>query len=156
MRLFHVGYVVDDIRQAMAEYGDATGLTWAQPTLRPVRVLVDEDTEPVEVQLWATYSQQGPPHLELIQEVRGGVWGGVNGSLRLDHVGYWESDLRAGTARLMSIPGTAAVRAVDEQGRPSRFAYFRPPSGGPWLELVEERVRPELSAWIQGEPYRVS
>ena len=31
----------------------------------------------------------------------------------------------------------ASVEAVDAEGRPTRFAYLRPPSGGPWIELVD-------------------
>ena len=32
----------------------------------------------------------------------------------------------------------ASVEAVDAEGRPTRFAYLRPPSGGPWIELVDK------------------
>lgn len=156
MELYHVGYVVDDIHRAMADYSAAAGLTWSDVAPRPLRVRVDEGADPVEVELLATYSRQGPPHVELIQELRGGVWAGGHHGARLDHVGYWEPDLAGATARLRAAGCTASVAAVDPQGRPTRFAYLRPPSGGPWLELVDEAVKPELLAWIAGEPYRVS
>lgn len=152
---FHVGYVVSDLDAAMQDYGAAAGLTWARVTPRPVRVRVDEGSDPVSVDLLATYSQQGPPYVELIQEVRGGVWTDGPRGPRLDHLGYWCTDLAAETRRLLEQPGTASVLAVDPMGQPTRFAYLRPPSGGPWVELVDERVKPDLLAWVAGQVYQV-
>ena len=64
------------------------------------------------------------------------------------------SSLAADFARLSACGLTSSVQSVDDEGRPSRFSYQRPPSGGgPWIELVDESVRPDLLAWISGERY---
>ena len=155
MELYHVGYVVEDIHAAMGDYTAAAGLTWSEVALRSLRVRLDGG-DPVEVELLAAYSRQGPPYVELIQELRGGVWTGGHHGARLDHIGYWEPDLAGTTARLHAAGCTASVAAVDADDRPTRFTYLRPPSGGPWLELVDTAARPELLDWIAGQPYRVS
>lgn len=150
MELYHVGYVVDDIEKAMAGYAATAGRTWSEIRPRPLRVRVDDSEEIVEVELLAAYSQPGPPYVELIQDVRGGIWsGGAHGGARLDHLGYWESDLAGRVAALRAAGCTEIVHAVDDDGNPNRFAYVRSPGGGPWLELVDESVRPELMAWIE-------
>lgn len=157
MELFHVGYVVDDIAAAMAAYSAPLGLTWATVTPRPLCVRVDEAGDPVEVELLATYSQQGPPYVELIQELRGGVWTGGRHGARLDHLGYWEPDRAGAATRLRAAGCAASVQGLDADGLPSRFTYLRPGAGGgPWIELVDEQVKPELLAWIAGGDYVVS
>ncbi|GAY08334.1 VOC family protein [Pseudonocardia sp. N23] len=151
MDLYHVGYVVDDIEKAMAGLSATAGRTWSEIRPRPLRVQVDDDPTVIEVELLAAYSRPGPPFVELIQDVRGGIWsGGAHGGARLDHLGYWERDLPGRVAALRAAGATQLVHAVDDDGNPTRFAYLRAPGGGPWLELVDESVEPELMAWIEG------
>lgn len=152
--LYHVGYVVDDIEAAMAHYGAALGLSWAVVTPRVLRVVVDGADTPKDVELLATYSVQGPPYVELIQELSGGVWG--PGSRRLDHLGYWVDDLPAAFAELSAKGLDASVQAVDAHDCPIRFSYQRASSQtGPWIELVDRAVRPALLAWVSGSSYDV-
>lgn len=152
--LYHVGYVVDDIEASMALYSRALGLTWAAVTPRSLRVVVNGSEPPRTVELLATYSVQGPPYVELIQELSGDVWGG--GSLRLDHLGYWVDDLAASFAQLRADGLDASVQAVDDHDCPIRFSYQRVSSeSGPWIELVDRAVRPALMAWVTGGSYDV-
>lgn len=152
--LYHVGYVVDDIQAAMAHYGKALGLTWAVVTPRSLRVVVDGSETPQEVELLATYSVQGPPYVELIQELSGEVWGG--GARCLDHLGFWVDDLAGAFAELRSEGLDASVQAVDDHGCPIRFSYQRGASpSGPWIELVDRSVQPALLAWVTGGSYEV-
>jgi hypothetical protein len=152
--LYHVGYVVDDIEIAMAHYSKALGLTWAVVTPRSLRVVASGSDTPQSVELLATYSVQGPPYVELIQELSGGVWG--SGALRLDHLGYWVDDLAGSFAQLRADGLDASVQAVDEHDCPIRFSYQRASSdSGPWIELVDRAVRPGLMAWVNGGSYDV-
>ena len=66
---YHVGLVVPDVHAAMEQYTQTLGLTWATPHESALKVIVDG--EPRVGQLAVTYSLQGPPHLELIQERSG-------------------------------------------------------------------------------------
>jgi hypothetical protein len=151
MELYHVGYVVDDIEKAMAALSATAGRTWSEIRPRHLKVQVDDSPEILQVELLAAYSRPGPPYVELIQDVSGGIWsGGAHGGARLDHLGYWEADLPGRVAALRAAGCTQVVHAVDDSGNPVRFAYMRAPGGGPWLELVDESVKPELMAWIEG------
>ena len=152
--LYHVGYVVDDIEAAMADYGRALGLTWAVVTPRSLRVVVDGSETPQEAELLATYSVQGPPYVELIQELSGSLWGREAG--RLDHLGFWVDDLAGAFAELSAQGLDTSVQAVDDHGCPIRFSYQRASSeSGPWIELVDSSVRPALMAWVTGGSYEV-
>lgn len=156
MELYHYGFVVDDIESAMATYGEPLHLTWAPVSTRRVRVVVDGAGPPVDVRLLATYSQQGPPYVELIQELDGDIWS--QGSLGLNHVGFWVPDLAAGFERLRAAGLDASVQAVDEDGEPTRFSYQHAPggSGAPWVELVDVAIKPQLTDWICGNAYVVT
>ena len=156
MELYHYGIVVDDIDAAQGVYGASLGLTWAPVATREVRVVVDGGTQPIDVRLLATYSQQGPPYIELIQELDGDVWS--HRSLGLNHVGYWVPDLTEGFERLRAAGLEARVRAVDEHGEPPRFSYQSVPGAlaAPWVELVDVAIRPQLLDWVCGNEYRVS
>lgn len=154
MELYHYGFVVEDIEVAMATYGAPLGLTWAPVATREVRVVVDGGT-PTDVRLLATYSQQGAPYVELIQELEGDVWG--HGALGLNHIGFWVPDLAEGVETLRASGMDACVQAVDADGEPTRFSYqsLRGAAGLPWVELVDEAVKPQLMDWICGNDYVV-
>ncbi len=156
MELYHYGFVVDDIESAMATYGAPLDLTWAPVATRRVRVVVDGDGPPVEVELLATYSQQAPPYIELIQEVDGGIW--AQSALGLNHIGFWVPDLAAAFERLRTAGLDASVQAVDESGAPTRFSYqaVRGAQGAPWVELVDVAIKPQLTDWICGNDYVVN
>lgn len=152
MKLYHYGFVVDDIETAMEVYAAALDLEWSSVVPRDVRVVVD-GAEPVDVRLLAAYSRGGAPHVELIQELEGDVWS--RGARGLHHLGYWVTDLDAEFDRLRECGMDSSVRCVDDAGVPQRFSYQRASSvaGGPWVELVDETVRPQLMAWIGGGAY---
>lgn len=70
--LYHIGLTVPDLRAAMEQYSDAFGFGWA--TVRESTHAVVVDGEQRQAQIAVTYSVQGPPYLELIEERRGAVW----------------------------------------------------------------------------------
>jgi hypothetical protein len=71
--LYHVGLTVADLDAAMSQYAEAFGFTWRSVHESTMDVLVEGRAR--RAQLAVTYSVQGPPYLELIQERHGSVWG---------------------------------------------------------------------------------
>ena len=140
---YHVGLVVPDVHAAMEQYTQTLGLTWATPHESALKVIVDG--EPRVGQLAVTYSLQGPPHLELIQERSGAVWG--TDGLALTHVGFWAEDLETAKRRLDESGLAARAYEHDGNGRLGRFS-FHPSGGGLWLELVRASFQEELDAWF--------
>lgn len=146
--LFHAGFVVDDIAAAMAAYTQAFGLRWASVATRVVDVIVACERRTAE--LLAVYSVDGPPHVELIEEVSGDIWG--TRFLAMNHVGYWSSAFATDVDRLQASGFAAEVRNLGPDGEPGRFAYHRTPSGL-WIEVVDRAVEPEIGRWLAGAGY---
>jgi Glyoxalase/Bleomycin resistance protein/Dioxygenase superfamily len=144
---YHIGLVVPDLRAAMEQYAAAFGFTWARIHERAPDVVADGARRSAEIAV--TYSVQGPPYLELIEERSGSVWGA--GGFALTHVGFWAQDLTAGQRALDACGLAARVRDAAAGGRPARFSYH-PFAGGLWIELVHTSFKAELASWIASSP----
>ncbi len=139
--LYHAGVVVPDARAAMQQYTDAFGFTWTGLGTSTFDVRVDGHVR--EARIAATYSREGPPYLELVEELSGGVW--AAGALALNHVGFWTDDL-AGTLRRLDAAGfPGRVRHAPASGEPELFSYHETGSGT-WWEVVSTAFRPRLQA----------
>ena len=142
LEIYHVGLVVPDVEQAAADYSDQLGLRFA--SLRPtvLDVWVDGVRRPAD--LLVTYSMDGPPYLELIEERSGGVW--AADALGLSHIGFWAPDVAAAAEKVAAGGWPLRVRDGDEAG-PRRFTYH-PAPGGLWVELVAPSFADTLATWI--------
>lgn len=138
---YHVGLVVPDVRAAMDQYSEALGFRWSAVGDTTLDVLVDGRVR--QARIAATYSVEGPPHLELVEELSGGVW--ASGALGLQHVGLWTDDLDASAQQLERAGLAGRVRHRPADGGPPLFSYHE---GGPglWWELVSTAFRPRLEA----------
>src|ERR1700722_12017795 len=74
LELYHIGLTLPDLGLAMEQYAAAFGFSWAPIRESRPEVIVDGERRQAEIAV--TYSIQGPPYLELVQERRGAVWGG--------------------------------------------------------------------------------
>jgi len=145
LELYHIGLIVPDLRAAMEQYTATFGFSWATVHESTPEVIVDGEQR--QAQIAVTYSLQGPPYLELVQERRGSIWGADG--LALTHVGFWAEDLSAGRRALDASGLVARVRDADRDGRPARFSYH-PFAGGLWIELVHTSFKEQLADWIAG------
>ena len=145
LELYHIGLIVPDLHAAMAQYTATFGFGWATVHESTPEVMVDGERR--QAQIAVTYSIQGPPYLELVQERRGSIWGADG--LALTHVGFWAEDLGAGRRALDESGLAARVRDADRDGRPARFSYH-PFAGGLWIELVHTSFKEQLADWIAG------
>ncbi len=143
LEMFHVGFVVDDMGEAQRTFGEAFGHRWTQVVERDLDVLVDGERRRAELRL--AYSLQGPPHVELIEEVSGELWG--HRFLGIDHVGYWATSFGAAVDHLHAHGFPAVVRNLGPDGTPARFTYHRSPAGL-WIEVVDRRAEPEIAGWL--------
>jgi hypothetical protein len=139
--LYHVGVVVPDARAAMRQYSEALGFSWTELGLSTLDVVVDGRRR--EARIAATYSREGPPYLEIVEELSGGVWGA--GALALNHVGMWTDDLAGSLRRLEAAGLRGRVRHVPAADEPELFSYHETGTGT-WWELVSTAFRPRLEA----------
>src|SRR5262245_47492025 len=87
--LYHVGMVVPDVDKAMAQWTASAGYRWAPRVDIDVHV-IDPAGRPRVIRSTATYSLDGPVHLELLQVRSGTPWEHTD---PLHHVGYWVDGL---------------------------------------------------------------
>ena len=141
--MFHSGLVVPDLEQTAAQYGELFGLRFAPP--RHISSTVRVDGELKIAELLATYSVQGPPYLELIQEFNGAVWS--TDALGLNHIGFWAEDLPAAVRELERSGLPARVFDEEAEETMARFSYHKA-TDGVWLELVATDFQPRLEKWL--------
>jgi methylmalonyl-CoA/ethylmalonyl-CoA epimerase len=148
---FHVGYVVPDLGEAMQRLTASAGLRWAAARTLPVTLRTDALglAGEISTEVSLTYSVQGPPHLELIAEQPGTVWGNEHSGLH--HLGYWSGRFADDIAALTRAGFEFEAGAVDEHGALTRFAYLREPHTGLRVELRDEARRPATERWLRGE-----
>jgi catechol 2,3-dioxygenase-like lactoylglutathione lyase family enzyme len=133
----HVALVVADLDAAIASLGPALGLTWA--SIRVVDVGVAE--------LRLSYSQQGPPYLELL-EASGRFPTAEPG---LHHIGYWSNDLAENRDTLVR----AGMRVVLDGMLFGRSFVYLDAGDRLLIELTDAKRRPAILRWISGadEPH---
>jgi hypothetical protein len=148
---FHVGYVVPDLAEAMRRLTASAGLRWAAARTLPVTLRTDVPglAGEISTEVSLTYSVQGPPHLELIAERPGTIWGSEYP--RLHHLGYWSGRFADDITALTRAGFEFEAGAVDEHGALTRFAYLREPYTGLRVELRDEARRPATERWLRGE-----
>ena len=71
-RVYHVGFVVPDLEEAIATLGPALGVSFLPPLELPFSTL-ETPAGAREVSLRLTYSTR-PVHVELIASVSGSLW----------------------------------------------------------------------------------
>jgi catechol 2,3-dioxygenase-like lactoylglutathione lyase family enzyme len=143
LQQYHTGLVVPDVREAVERYS-ALGLRFADLRVSTMDVVVDGGRRQAE--LLVTYSIDGPPYLELIEELSGGVW--AQEALGLSHIGFWAPDLPQAVERMSALGLPSRVCEVGQDGRLDRFS-FHPGDGGLWVELVSTSFRPQLERWLE-------
>ncbi len=143
--LFHVGVVVSDLTEGMERMSSQLGLTWAPIRTFPVTVADAEGrTESVEVR--ATYSNQGPPHVELIQAAGDGLWS-VGHAGGVHHFGLFVDDLETELERLESEGFVRELQGAAEPGKLSGPVYLSN-SLGLRVELVGSEGKVMISDWV--------
>jgi catechol 2,3-dioxygenase-like lactoylglutathione lyase family enzyme len=136
--MYHMGIVVPDMTSAIDLYSGLLGFEFAK--VREQRLDVLADGRPRQVELLFTYSVNGPPYLELIEEVAGSTW--ASDSFGMNHLGFWARDIRKGAAQLEAAGLPARVRTVA-----TRVSYHATPNGV-WVELVDQSFENDLAQWL--------
>ena len=145
---FHVGILVADLDAAIERFSEALGLTFAPVMDGPVQLRGDDGE--TDMTMRATYSTQGPPHVELIQAQGDGIFS-LAGGERIHHLGRWSPSLDEGSNAHVCLPTMYSVHQVP--GQPPGMWLTDPADlHGVLLELVDEHSRPVLDAWIAGHP----
>ena len=140
----HLGIQVEDLEQACALLGDLFGLTFAEPiTGWPIAVRVDDEVEESEGRF--TVSRQGPPYLEVTENVAGSkVWHSDGRPMAFHHLGFWVDDVEAASQRLVEAGYPVQAGGLDERGG-YRYTYHE--VAGLRVEMADAAARPAFERW---------
>ena len=99
--IWHFALAVPDLEEAMEQVGEAFKVSW-RPIHRVETVLRDEHGREHRVECVLTFSEGGPPSIEMWQAVPGTPLA-TPGDTWLHHIGYWVDDLTAESDRLEGL-----------------------------------------------------
>lgn len=144
--VYHYGILVSDIDKAIKLYGRLFGLTFHEPTEVHLNRLVDPDEH--EFDLRVTYSQQGPPYMELLEAKGDGVYSAGHGE-GVHHIGMWDPAIDENKKRYVDSGVEVDGEVLNADG--TTFAWYTNPktTGGVRFEFVDESAREDLEKWIQ-------
>ncbi|MEU8548915.1 VOC family protein [Streptomyces roseoverticillatus] len=141
---YHLGVVVSDMHRAMGELTDLLGVRWLPPVRSGSQVTDDGPTGEGPMM---TFSTQGPPYLELLEQVPGSIWSTPG----LHHVGYWAAEARAESARMTDAGFPLEASAAVLSGDTEPGVFYHRTTDGLLLELVEmARGGPALAHYLSG------
>jgi catechol 2,3-dioxygenase-like lactoylglutathione lyase family enzyme len=145
-RVYHVGFVVPDLDEAIATLGPVLGVHFMRPAVFPFPVL-ETPLGPREVSLRLSYSTQ-PMHVELIGSAPGSLWD-FEDRRRGHHVGVWSDDI-ANEAERLDRRGMPRLWWVHGPDGNLVFSYHDTPYGF-YIELVNDAFRAGLADTFRSE-----
>jgi catechol 2,3-dioxygenase-like lactoylglutathione lyase family enzyme len=145
-RTHHIGMAVADIEQAQAQIGAAMGLTFAPVrNFDPLPFWTPERGKH-EVNVFATYSIEGPTRIELVQGT--GEFYDPNRAPDARHIGVWVDDLKAEAERLAAQGWTTVASGDAPENGWGVIAYMAPPIPGLLVELISTDLKPVIDKWL--------
>lgn len=144
-KIYHAGYVVPDIREAIATMRQALGVTFTEPMALPIEEIGSVHGRH-RIQLEFAYSA-APMHFELVSSVPGTMWD-FNSAERGHHIGVWSDDLHADAARLDALGMPRIWWGLDAQGEMAHFCFHQTPYGFT-IELVDTVARAFYPDWFR-------
>jgi hypothetical protein len=142
--VFHVGYLVPDLLDAMDALGRQLEITWATP-FEMESGFVTATGEPDSDVVRIAFSSHGPPYLEIIEVVpRAGSVFAEPSSGGYHHFGIYAERWRDEVARL-----TEAGMELERTG--AGVGFVREPRTGVRIEVVSFKGRDFLRQILSGE-----
>jgi catechol 2,3-dioxygenase-like lactoylglutathione lyase family enzyme len=144
MKDAHIGIQVTDLGQACTTLTELLGLTFAEPIQNwPVAVRIGDTTEHSEGHF--TVSRQGPPYLEVTENVANSkIWHSSGSPISFHHLGFWVEDVGAASDALAAAGYPMEAGGLNEAGG-YRYAYHL--VNGLRIEVADADARPTFERW---------
>jgi hypothetical protein len=136
---YHVGIVVEDVGEAMEEYGTLFGVEWTPRMQAEFPVVIDGKRRTLKFD--SVYSKSGPVRVELTIRKPDTFWTPGGG---MHHIGFWSDDVVSDSNRLAAAgyPIEATLFPLPDDTIPA-VAFCRGPQSI-FIELVSAGMRPHL------------
>jgi hypothetical protein len=145
---FHIGLLAPDIDAAKEALSELLGVSFRETLTFPV--VFERGSERTTYEVISTFSNEGPPFIELVQEHDDGGPLSRTDSVGLSHIGLWEASLEERVNALRALGAPHAHRAFRESGM--AVGVFLSPRDvhGAGIELSP--YRPELRGYTPRLP----
>jgi len=149
-KIYHAGFIVPYLEDAMEEYGKIFDITFLPPVTRSYSQ-VDQQSEDGRMYNGGfngrfTYSVEGPFHVELIEVAGAGVWKPVIG--RPHHFGMWSDDPHKEARKLEGVGFRWEARLHGDDGSVP-IIFVR--KDDIRIELLNKDRRPNFLDWVEGK-----
>jgi hypothetical protein len=143
---FHVAILVEDIDAAIVDFSRTLGLTFHPPIRAEFSRLEDPDAHASFCR--CTYSQDGPPHVELIEANGDGLFSIKHGE-GVHHLGFWSDDPEGRCSFLADAGVHTGARTVGVDG--VTYSWFNQPEElhGVRLEYLNTAQREVAETWMK-------
>lgn len=141
-RVFHVGFVVPNLEEAIADMGEVLGVPFTPPTVLAFPELQTPEG-PRSFPLRYAYSTR-PLHVEFMEAVPGTLWD-FNDGHRGIHLGVWTDDVAEEADRL-ATRGMPALWWGEYEGR--KMFSFHLTKYGFYIELIDTYAKSFYPAWF--------
>jgi hypothetical protein len=144
---YHFGLVVEDLDAARQQIGQVLGVHWAKTQRRLLRQ--ESAAGPVTNEICFTYTLEGPPYLELIEQRPGTVYA----ELGLHHIAVWSDDPVAESQRLEAHGWPRETVVLADDGTWAGGLYHQG-TGSLRIEVVNiGSSGPRLARYLAGGDY---
>ena len=147
LEAYHVGILVADIAEAAERFSAVLGVTFNPPTTVHAEGLDEHGARPLE--LTVTYSQEGPPHYELVQANEHDLFS-ISLGEGLHHVGLWCPDPDRELERLATLGARPHLRILDNDHETGVWYSHAHEVHGVRFEFVGDKNRPGIEGLIAG------
>jgi hypothetical protein len=146
---YHLGFMTGDLEAAMEQLGATFATGWT-----PVQAAEDLEfstaTGPTRFSARTVHSTgQAAMHLEVVEGSAGSIWH-TDAVVALHHLAYWSADVAADVDALREQGWELELTVLDENGRPTRFAYLSKP-GLTRIEMVGLARHPSYSELVEDD-----
>ena len=140
---FHIGIVVPDIKQAIADYKNTAGLEFADIATTQLTLTNPMTGVSETVDVNVTYSRTASPYIELIEAVGDTIFSSKNAS-KILYYGVWEGDIDNKIQQLK----TSDIDTLVSQGDAAPTAIITAPDHyGVRIEYVTHKIQGYIKAW---------
>lgn len=142
---FHIGIVVPNINQAIADYKNTAGLAFTDVATTELTLTNPTSGQRETVELKVAYSRTASPYIELIEAVGDMVFSAKN-TKQILYYGVWEADIEK---RIQQLDANGlAIDALISQGDANPTAIITAPDAyGVRTEYVTHKIQAYIKAW---------
>lgn len=142
---YHIGIVTPDIKTAINEYRQKHQAKFTTPVTTKPRLLNPVTGMVEEIDVTVSYSRCGPPYIEFIQAVGGGIFSEKN-SGKILYYGLWEKTIDKRIEKLRQ-QGTGIDALVSQGDSPAIAVITAPDPLGVRIEYVATALQGYIKAW---------